>query len=133
MNIGSIASETGVSTKTIRYYESIGLIPEPPRQDNGYRSYSPTHVETLRFIQRARSLGFSLKDISKLLGLWQDSNRPSADVKELTLHHIGEIENKIKELESVRDSLKALAGQCTGDDRPDCPILEDLASTKDIN
>jgi MerR family copper efflux transcriptional regulator len=133
MNIGSIASETGVPTKTIRYYESIGLIPEPPRQDNGYRSYLPTHVEMLRFIQRARSLGFSLKDISKLLDLWQDSNRPSADVKELTLHHIEEIENKIKELESVRDSLKSLAGQCNGDDRPDCPILEDLAATKDIN
>jgi Cu(I)-responsive transcriptional regulator len=133
MNIGSIASETGVPTKTIRYYESIGLIPEPPRRDNGYRSYSPTHVKMLRFIQRARSLGFSLKDISKLLDLWQDSNRPSADVKELTLHHIEEIEKKIKELESVRDSLKALAGQCTGDDRPDCPIIEDLAAHKDIN
>lgn len=130
MNIGTIASQSGVSTKTIRYYESIGLLPDPPRRNNGYRSYSQSDVEMLRFVSRSRNLGFSLKDISILLDLWLDSSRPSADVKALTQRHIREVEAKIAELESVRNTLKALADQCRGDHRPDCPILDDLAAAK---
>ena len=128
MNIGSVARKTGVSTKTIRYYESIGLIPPAVRSDNGYRHYAQRDVETLRFIQRARHLGFSVKDVTGLLALWHDRNRASADVKALALRQVADVERRIGELETLRRTLLDLTDRCHGDDRPDCPILEDLAA-----
>ncbi|MDH5749936.1 MAG: Cu(I)-responsive transcriptional regulator [Rhodospirillales bacterium] len=129
MNIGTVAEKSGVPAKTIRYYEEIGLIPPAFRTDNGYRNYGQTDVETLRFIQRARKLGFTVKDVSNLVALWQDTNRASADVKELALRHIEEVERRIAELESIRDTLVHLTDCCHGDDRPDCPILNGLAQS----
>ncbi|MCH7550448.1 MAG: Cu(I)-responsive transcriptional regulator [Proteobacteria bacterium] len=131
MNIGEAASESGVNAKTIRYYESIGLIPPAIRAENGYRNYSPIDIETLKFIQHARRLGFSVKDVGGLLELWRDKSRTSADVKALALKHISEVEKRIAELQSIRKTLIDLTDRCHGDDRPDCPILEDLASGPD--
>ncbi len=128
MNIGHASELSGIPSKTIRYYESIGLLPEPMRTDSGYRDYSKPEIETMRFIQRARHLGFAIKDVCALLDLWNDTNRTSAQVKALTKRHVDEIESKIKELESMRNTLVLLSDKCHGDDRPDCPILEDLAS-----
>lgn len=127
MNIGIAAEQSGVASRTIRYYERIGLIPAPARTPGGYRDYGETDVATLRFVQRARKLGFPLKDIAALLDLWHDRGRASAQVKELTERHIAEVEGRIAELESVRRVLADLAGRCHGDARPDCPILDDLA------
>lgn len=127
MNIGTVARETGIPSKTIRYYESIGLIPPARRGDNGYRRYERTDVETLRFIQRARNLGFPLQDVAQLLGLWRDRERSSADVKSLALKHIADIEHRINELEGMRATLQDLTKRCQGDHRPDCPILRELA------
>ena len=127
MNIGSVARETGVPAKTIRYYESIGLIPRARRSDNGYRHYVDTDVEVLRFIQRARRLGFSVNDVADLLALWHDKGRASADVKTLARRHVAEMERRIAELDALRRTLVDLAERCHGDDRPDCPILDDLA------
>ena len=126
MNIGSVSEQTGVPAKTIRYYEEIGLIPAPIRAENGYRHYQVKDVETLRFVQRARGLGFSVKDVGNLLALWQDKNRVSSDVKNLAIEHIKEIEDKIEELNSIRETLISLTNNCHGDDRPDCPILDGL-------
>jgi len=123
MNIGQVAKLSDVSAKTIRYYESINLIPKAARGDNGYRDYCERDVEILRFIQSARKMGFPLKDVSSLLELWQDKNRASRDVRELAKRHIEDVENRIKELESIRDTLNTLVDCCHGDDRPDCPIL----------
>ena len=131
MNIGEAASESGVPAKTIRYYESIGLIPPAVRAENGYRNYSPFDIETLKFIQRARRLGFSVKDVGGLLELWRDKSRTSADVKALALKHISDVEKRIAELQSIRNTLIDLTDRCHGDDRPDCPILEDLAAGPD--
>lgn len=127
MQIGSAARKSGISAKAIRYYESVGLIPSPARTDSGYRSYSDVDVETLRFIQRARGLGFSVKDVASLLALWQDRRRASADVKNLALQHVRAIERKIGELNSMRQTLLDLTERCHGDDRPECPILQDIA------
>lgn len=127
MNIGQVAKLSDVSAKTIRYYESIGLIPKAARGENGYRDYSERDVEILRFIKRSRNLGFSVEDISNLLDLWQNKQRASADVKAVALKHIEEVENRIQELVSIRDTLKTLTECCLGDDRPDCPILQGLA------
>ncbi|MBT3238528.1 MAG: Cu(I)-responsive transcriptional regulator [Rhodospirillaceae bacterium] len=127
MNIGSVAEQSGVPAKTIRYYEEIGLIPKALRAENGYRNYSDSDVETLRFVQRARKLGFSVKDVGNLLTLWRDKNRASADVKKFALDHIRDIESRIEELDSIRQTLVSLTNHCHGDERPDCPILEDLA------
>lgn len=127
MNIGKIADETGITAKTIRYYESIDLIPAAERQSNGYRSYTDNDVATLKFISRARTLGFSLEEVRSLLTLWHDKNRASSDVKALALIHIEEIETRIAELQSVKNTLLHLTARCQGNDRPDCPILEDLA------
>ncbi|MBT3306728.1 MAG: Cu(I)-responsive transcriptional regulator [Alphaproteobacteria bacterium] len=127
MNIGAAADETGVSAKTIRYYESIGLIPPARRAENGYRDYSGFDIETLKFIQRARRLGFTVKDVGDLLQLWNDKERTSASVKTLALRHIAEVEKRINELQSIRNTLIDLTDRCHGDDRPDCPILEDFA------
>ena len=131
MNIGEAASESGVPAKTIRYYESIGLIPPAVRAENGYRNYSPFDIETLKFIQHARRLGFSVKDVGGLLELWRDKSRTSADVKALALKHISDVEKRIAELQSIRNTLIDLTDRCHGDDRPDCPILEDLAASPD--
>ncbi|MEE8351565.1 MAG: Cu(I)-responsive transcriptional regulator [Rhodospirillales bacterium] len=127
MNIGNVATESGVPAKTIRYYESIGLIPQATRAENGYRHYTDFDIETLKFIQQSRRLGFSVKDVGDLLGLWQDKNRSSADVKKMALRHISEVEKRIDELQSIRSTLLDLTKKCHGDDRPDCPILNDLA------
>ncbi len=128
MNIGTVSALTGVSAKTMRYYESIGLTDEPVRAANRYRAYSKRDVAVLRFIQRSRSLGFSVRDVRDLLSLWNDQERASANVKALALRHIGAIESKIAELRSIRETLLDLTARCHGDDRPDCPILADLAN-----
>ncbi len=127
-NIGAVSALTGVSAKTMRYYESIGLTEEPVRGANRYRAYSARDVAVLRFIQRARSLGFSVRDVRDLLSLWNDQERASANVKALALRHIDAIEVKIAELRSIRLTLLDLTERCHGDDRPDCPILADLAN-----
>ena len=131
MNIGTVARRSGVPPKTIRYYESIGLIHPADRRENNYRDYSDTDVQTLRFISRARRLGFSVKEVGELLALWRDKRRVSHDVKELALRHIADIDRKLAELQSVRRTLMSLTERCHGDDRPDCPILDDLASPSD--
>jgi Cu(I)-responsive transcriptional regulator len=127
MNIGEAAAASGVSAKMIRHYESIGLIRSPLRTESNYRVYSKEDVHVLRFIKRARTLGFSIEKTAMLLGLWQDRSRASSDVKELALAHIAELEEKILELQEMVSTLKHLAHCCSGDHRPDCPILNDLA------
>ena len=131
MNIGEAATATGVSAKMIRYYESIDLIQQTKRSDAGYRKYGEKDLHTLRFIKRARSLGFSLEQIKDLLSLWQDSGRASADVKAIALAHVAELDKRIVELTEMRDTLSDLAHACAGDHRPDCPILRGLSSPKD--
>ncbi len=127
MNIGDAATETGVTAKTIRYYESIGLIPQAARTGSGYRQFSDKDVKTLHFIKRARSLGFSVEAIDELLSLYRDHNRASGDVKAIAQSRIADIETKVVELESMKATLAHLVHRCHGDDRPDCPILDDLA------
>lgn len=127
MNIGQASSASGVSAKMIRYYEGIGLIRTPRRTEAGYRQYSENEVLKLGFIKRARELGFSLERIKTLIGLWEDTSRHSADVKEMAQQYISELDSDISKLQSIRDQLSHLAAHCHGDDRPDCPILEDLA------
>ncbi len=131
LDIGKCARATGVPAKTIRYYESIGLLPPPKRAENGYRLYGGTEIETLRFVHRARDLGFSLEEVSKLLALWRDKNRASADVKALALEHARALDDRIAKLKAVRETILALAERCHGDHRPDCPILADMASSVD--
>lgn len=128
MNIGQAARRSGLSTKMIRYYESIGLLKPATRSDSGYRLYQAQDLHNLAFIKRSRDLGFSLEEIGKLLTLWQDRQRASADVKALAMHHIDELNRRIEELVSLRDTLGELVSHCQGDDRPDCPILKDLAN-----
>jgi len=127
MNIGTAATRSGVPAKTIRYYESIGLIPRAARTSGNYRDYDETDLQTLRFIQRARRLGFPVKDVGSLLTLWHDRRRASGDVKRLAASHIGEIDRRMEELRSMRRTLVHLVERCHGDDRPDCPIIEELA------
>ena len=127
MNIGQAATASGVTAKMIRYYESIGLVPAAQRTDSGYRVYGEREVHTLRFIRRARKLGFSLERIAELLSLWQDGSRASADVKRIALDHVAELEERIRELTEMRDTIATLAACCHGDDRPDCPILQGIA------
>jgi MerR family copper efflux transcriptional regulator len=127
MNIGEAASASGVSAKMIRYYEGRGLIPGAARKDSGYRQFNQRDVETLRFIRRARDLGFSLERIGTLLALWGDHSRRSADVKALARQYMGELDRDIANLQSIREQLAQLAEHCHGDGRPDCPILEGLA------
>lgn len=127
MNIGQAAAASGVSAKMIRYYESTGLISAAARTESGYRVYSDADVHMLRFIRRARDLGFSVEQMTELLALWQDRARTSAEVKRIALDHVGELERKMQELRSMADTLRHLALHCHGDDRPDCPILNDLA------
>ena len=126
MNIGTVAERSGVPPKSIRYYESIGLIHPAERRPNGYRSYSPHDMRTLAFIKRARSLGFSVEEVRDLLDLWRDRSRKSSAVKAMAAHHIEALERKIEELQSMRKALAELVKRCRGDSRPDCPILDDL-------
>ena len=128
MNIGSAANRSGLPAKTIRYYEDIGLI-HPDRRTNGYRDYSDSHLHILRFLARARSLGFTIEECRRLLSLYEDKGRASADVKALAMEHIRNVETKISELESMRQTLTTLVNACHGDDRPDCPILDDLSGS----
>ncbi len=128
MNIGQAARESGLSAKMIRYYESIGLLAPAVRSDSGYRLYQAADVHTLGFIKRSRDLGFSLEEVARLLTLWQDRKRASADVKQLARRHIDELNRRIGELSSLRNTLEHLVEHCHGDDRPDCPILQELAS-----
>jgi len=128
MNIGQAAKHSGLSAKMIRYYESIGLLKPAHRSDSGYRLYNDDDLHTLAFIKRSRDLGFSLDEVGKLLALWQDRQRASSDVKALARQHIDELNQKIVELTSLRDTLQELVDTCQGDHRPDCPILKGLAS-----
>ena len=127
MNIGDTAKASGVSAKMIRHYESIGLIGEAQRTDAGYRVYGPQDVQVLQFIHRSRALGFSLEQIKTLLALWQDKHRASKDVRAMARLHIAELDRKIGEMEAMKRTLEKLAGACHGDERPDCPILDDLS------
>lgn len=127
MNIGEVANQSGVSAKTIRYYESVGLISEAARRDNGYRDYSKADLHTLRFIQRARTLGFSMAEVEDLLALWRNKRRKSAAVKAVAMAKIGEIERKVAALEAMKRTIHHLAANCHGDARPECPILDELA------
>lgn len=127
MNIGEAARRSGLPAKTIRFYEQEGLVAPARRAENGYRDYSDAEVHSLRFVARARSLGFSLDDCRELLALYTDRQRASADVKRLAIAKIEEIDAKMTALAAMRDTLSHLAGQCHGDARPNCPILDDLA------
>jgi MerR family copper efflux transcriptional regulator len=133
MNIGEASSATGVSAKMIRYYESIGLIRAPLRTGSNYRVYGEDEVHVLRFVKRARTLGFSVEETATLLGLWQDKTRASAEVKEVATGHIAALETKITELQGMVKTLKHLAHCCGGNNRPDCPILDDLAGEHPIS
>lgn len=127
MNIGQAAKISGVNAKLIRHYESIGIIPKASRSDAGYRTYSDADVHILSFVKRSRTLGFSMKEIKKLVSLWRNKSRASSEVKNLALKHIEEMELKIRELQEMVKTLKHLSKNCHGDHRPDCPILNDLA------
>ena len=127
MNIGEAATASGVSTKMIRHYEKIGLIGLADRTASGYRVYTSNDVHTLQFIRRSRDLGFSVSQIENLLGLWRSSDRSSADVKALAVEHIEQLCKKVSEIEEMIATLRHLADRCSDDERPDCPILKDLA------
>lgn len=128
MNIGQAAKHSGLSAKMIRYYESIGLLRPAGRSVSGYRTFAQDDLHRLAFIRRARDLGFSLEEVGRLLALWQDRQRASADVKALASAHVQELNRKIAELSDLRDTLQSLVEHCQGDGRPDCPILSDLES-----
>lgn len=128
MNIGQAAQASAVSAKMIRHYESLGLLPPAPRTDSGYRQYDDAAVHTLRFIRRARDLGFGLEEIEKLLGLWRNRRRSSAEVKRIASEHVADLQRRIDEMRAMQRTLQQLAHGCHGDERPDCPILDDLAA-----
>ncbi len=127
VTIGEAAAGSGVSAKMIRYYEEIGLIPSADRSPAGYRRYSAADVQTLRFLKRARTLGFSVADMRELLALWRDERRASADVKRLAMAHVAALESKAREIAEMTSALRHLADRCEGDHRPDCPIITELA------
>ncbi len=127
MNIGEAAKVCGVSAKMIRYYENVALITPPTRNANGYRSYNKDNIHELKFIRRARDLGFTVEQISGLMHLWRDRSRASADVKRIALEHVAALEAKTREIAEMANTLKHLAATCHGDGRPDCPIIESLA------
>ncbi len=129
LNIGHVASETGISAKMIRHYETIGLLNAPKRSDAGYRIYEHADVHKLRFIRQARNLGFPIEQIRELMGLWQNQRRTSRKVKELALEHIAELDERIRELQDIKQAITHLVKHCHGDERPDCPILEGLANS----
>ncbi|WP_109312374.1 Cu(I)-responsive transcriptional regulator [Ruegeria sp. AU67] len=125
MNIGDVSNQTGLPAKTIRYYEDIGLV-KPLRDDNGYRRFRSQDVHKLNFLGRARALGFTIEDCRTLMALYEDETRASADVKKVARAHMAQIEAKIADLNAMRDTLSHLIDACAGNDRPDCPILQDL-------
>jgi Cu(I)-responsive transcriptional regulator len=129
MNIGEASAQSRVTTKMIRYYESVGLLTPAARRENGYRDYGDGDVAVLQFIRRARDLGFSLEETGDLLALWRDK-RPSREVKRLAQLHIRNLEQRIEEMQGMADTLRVLANACRGDDRPDCPILVDFAAPR---
>jgi MerR family copper efflux transcriptional regulator len=128
MNIGEAAKRSGVSAKMVRHYESLGLLPQVARTEAGYRQYTDREVHTLRFIRHARDLGFSMAEIGELVKLWQNQRRSSANVKKIALKHLADIDAKMAEMAAMRKTLQHLVHCCHGDDRPDCPILEELAA-----
>ena len=125
-NIGEASTRSGVSTKMIRHYETLGLLPSVTRTDSGYRQYSPREVHTLRFVRRGRDLGFSMAEIAELVQLWQNPRRASSNVKRIATAHIADLDRRMAEMAQMRRTLSRLADCCHGDQRPDCPILEDL-------
>ena len=129
VNIGDAARASGVSAKMVRHYESLGLLGAVARTDSGYRLYSPADVHTLRFIKRCRDLGFSMAEIAELVGLWQNRRRASSSVKRIAQKHVDELAQRIEAMQSMQRTLATLLACCHGDDRPDCPILDDLAGT----
>lgn len=128
VSIGEAARRAGVSARMVRHYEALGLLPPMHRTDSGYRQYAEADVHALRFIRRARDLGFSMDEIATLLGLWQDKRRASSQVKEIAQRHIDELAERIAAMQAMQRTLKTLVHCCHGDDRPDCPILDDLAA-----
>jgi Cu(I)-responsive transcriptional regulator len=129
VNIGQAAKLSGVSAKMIRHYEALGLLPKAGRTEAGYRQYGANDVHTLRFIRRARDLGFAIADITGLVELWQNRRRASETVKRVALAHVGELATRIEEMKAMKRTLEHLAAHCHGDERPDCPILDDLAGS----
>lgn len=129
ITIGDAAARSGVSAKMLRHYESLGLLPKVARTEAGYRLYSDSDVHTLRFIRRARDLGFSIAEISELLALWQDRRRASSEVKRIAKSHIADLERRLAEMQAMKLALEQLVSCCRGDERPDCPILDGLADT----
>lgn len=130
MNIGEAAKVSGINAKLIRHYESVGIIPKATRSESGYRNYSEADVNILIFVKSARRLGFSMKEIKKLVSLWRNKSRSSSEVRNLALAHVQELEDRIAELDSMVKTLKHLAKKCHGNDRPECPILDELARSK---
>jgi MerR family copper efflux transcriptional regulator len=131
MNIGQASKASGVTTKMIRYYEEIGLVQAASRTDSNYREYEERQINELRFIKRARSLGFSMEEIGQLLSLWRDRGRPSRQVKAVADRHLADLDARIAEMQGMAETLRQLSRCCTGDDRPDCPILADLTEGKE--
>lgn len=127
VNIGSAAELSGISAKMVRHYESLGLLPRVARTDSGYRQYSEADVHTLQFIKRSRDLGFSMAEIAELVTLWQNRRRTSASVKRIAQKHMEELSTRIEAMQSMQRTLRQLLHHCHGDERPDCPILDDLA------
>lgn len=130
VNIGTAAGLSGVSPKMVRHYESLGLLPAVSRTDSGYRQYTEAEVHTLRFIKRARELGFSMDEIAELAGLWHNRRRASANVRRIAQKHADELAQRIESMQAMQRTLKHLIHCCHGDDRPDCPILDDLAGLR---
>ena len=128
MNIGQASRATGVSTKMIRYYESVGLIRPADRTESNYRDFGDREINELRFVRRARTLGFSVDEMQQLLSLWRDRSRPSREVKVIAQQHIAALDRRIAEMQTMAGTLRELARCCAGDDRPDCPILADLSA-----
>ena len=131
MNISEAAGASGVSAKMIRHYEAIGLVHKPRRTSANYRTYSESEIHVLRFVRAARELGFSMRQIGELLDLWRDRRRPSRRVKALVTAHVRDLERRIAELQAMKSTLEELAHHCHGDERPDCPILDDLSGLHD--
>lgn len=127
--IGEAAQRSGVSARMVRHYEGLGLLPAVARTESGYRQYGEADIHTLRFIKRSRDLGFSMEEIAELVGLWHNRRRASASVKRIAQKHLGELEQRIADMQSMRNTLSHLVHCCHGDARPDCPILDDLSQT----
>ena len=127
VNIGEAARLSGVSAKMVRHYEGLGLLPRVARTDSGYRQYGEADVHTLRFVKRARDLGFSMEEIGELVGLWQNRRRASANVRRIAQKHADDLEQRIAAMQAMQKTLKHLIHCCQGDERPECPILDELA------